>query len=58
MVDNIAIKENDGYTTEIGYQIHLTKGYITEVSFVLSFDELVILRDLLNEEIDKFIPDE
>ena len=56
MVDKIAIKEVDQrYTTEVGYHIYITKGSITEVGFALSYDELIQLRDLINQELNAFI---
>lgn len=56
MLDKIAIKEADHrYTTEVGYHICLTKGNVTEVGFALSYDELIQLRDLINQELDTFI---
>lgn len=56
MVDKIAIREtNEKYTTEVGYHICLTKGSVTEVGFALSYDELIQLRDLINQELNAFI---
>lgn len=56
MVDKIAIEEtNERYTAEVGYHICLTKGYVTETSFALSYDELMQLRDLINQELNTFV---
>lgn len=56
MLDKIAIREvNERYTTEVGYHICLTKGSVTEVSFALSYDELMQLRDLINQELNAFV---
>lgn len=56
MVDKIAIKETDHrYTTEVGYHICITKGSVTEVGFALTYDELMQLRDLINQELNTFV---
>lgn len=56
MVDKITIEETDNrYTTEVGYHICITKGNITEVVFALTYDELMQLRDLINQELNTFV---